>query len=259
MNNSAKLENMSENLPVSEKPFTREMAYKFLVSHAEPQARTILRRGKSVTLRKNEVNFSTECLANEWLWKSRGKVTRFLRELADEGKIIFIPDRQGSLIMLKSVQPDVSQPEEKPDIPAIDRLPRNQGLSSSIIPPPTLEEVRKYCLENCLSVDADTFYQYYTVRNWKSSGNHPILNWKKSIEFWELNNHYNKAPVNNPEPFHFQKNTINPAGNFSQRDWSHEQSDEDIICQLALTWEKAGHPPLFAEDLEKAKKRFPVF
>lgn len=53
--------------------------------------------------------------------------------------------------------------------------------------PPTLEDVKKYCLEvRKNNVDYKRFYDYYSVSNWKDSKGKPIVNWKqKIIAVWE--------------------------------------------------------------------------
>lgn len=55
--------------------------------------------------------------------------------------------------------------------------------------PPTLEEVRAYCKERNNHVDAQQFYDYYSVANWKDSKGTTLKNWKqKIIAVWEKKN-----------------------------------------------------------------------
>jgi hypothetical protein len=59
--------------------------------------------------------------------------------------------------------------------------------------PPTLEEVKAYCLERKNNVDAQKFYDYFTVSNWIDSNGNKVKNWKQKIITWE-NNSKNKSP-----------------------------------------------------------------
>ncbi len=55
--------------------------------------------------------------------------------------------------------------------------------------PPTLEEIKKYCQERKNNVDAQRFFDYYNVSNWKDKRGKPIKNWKqKIIAVWERQN-----------------------------------------------------------------------
>ena len=51
--------------------------------------------------------------------------------------------------------------------------------------PPTLEEVKAYIKEKGYSVDANKFFQYYSVGHWIDSKGKPVRNWKQKIITWE--------------------------------------------------------------------------
>lgn len=53
---------------------------------------------------------------------------------------------------------------------------------------PTVEDIKKYCEERGNNVDAQQFYDYYEVNDWKDSKGKPVKNWKqKLIANWEKN------------------------------------------------------------------------
>lgn len=60
-----------------------------------------------------------------------------------------------------------------------------QEKNSSRFVPPTLEDIRSYCLERNNSVDPEKFYQYYNAGGWKDSKGQPVKNWKQKIITWE--------------------------------------------------------------------------
>lgn len=51
--------------------------------------------------------------------------------------------------------------------------------------PPTLEEIKQYCIERKNDVDYNKFYDYYTVSNWKDREGKKIKSWKQKIITWE--------------------------------------------------------------------------
>jgi len=50
--------------------------------------------------------------------------------------------------------------------------------------PPTVDEVRAYCLERGNNVDAERFVNYYTANGWKV-GKNSMKDWKAAVRTWE--------------------------------------------------------------------------
>lgn len=50
--------------------------------------------------------------------------------------------------------------------------------------PPTVEEVRQYCLERNNGIDAESFVAFYESKGWKV-GSTPMKNWKSAVITWE--------------------------------------------------------------------------
>lgn len=51
--------------------------------------------------------------------------------------------------------------------------------------PPTLEQVRDYCVNvRKNNVDYKRFYDYYEANDWKDGTNRPIVNWKQKLVAW---------------------------------------------------------------------------
>lgn len=53
--------------------------------------------------------------------------------------------------------------------------------------PPTVEEVKDYCLERNNGIDAEKFVAFYTSNGWKV-GKNPMVNWKSAVITWEKKN-----------------------------------------------------------------------
>ena len=50
--------------------------------------------------------------------------------------------------------------------------------------PPTIDEVRAYCIERGNSIDANHFVDYYEANGWKV-GKNPMKDWKACVRTWE--------------------------------------------------------------------------
>lgn len=55
---------------------------------------------------------------------------------------------------------------------------------SSRFSPPTLEEVKAYCLDRNNGVDAERWYNYYSANGWMVGKNH-MKDWKAAVRTWE--------------------------------------------------------------------------
>ncbi len=56
--------------------------------------------------------------------------------------------------------------------------------TASRFSPPTIDEVKAYCLERNNHVDAERFIDYYTSNGWKV-GKNPMKDWKAAVRTWE--------------------------------------------------------------------------
>ena len=54
--------------------------------------------------------------------------------------------------------------------------------------PPTLEDVKAYCLERKNNVDPERFIDYYTSNGWVV-GKNKMKDWKAAVRTWEKNNY----------------------------------------------------------------------
>ena len=58
--------------------------------------------------------------------------------------------------------------------------------------PPSLEEVKQYCIERRNSVNAEQFIDFYTANGWKV-GKNSMKDWKAAVRTWERNGIQNKG------------------------------------------------------------------
>lgn len=57
--------------------------------------------------------------------------------------------------------------------------------------PPTVEEVRDYCIERKNNIDAENFVDYYKSKGWMI-GKNKMKDWKASVRTWERNEYSRK-------------------------------------------------------------------
>lgn len=53
--------------------------------------------------------------------------------------------------------------------------------------PPTVNEVREYCLKRKNGVDPQRFVDHYEARGWKYNGNVAMKDWQAAVRTWEKN------------------------------------------------------------------------
>ena len=59
--------------------------------------------------------------------------------------------------------------------------------------PPTVQQVKDYCLERGNNINPEKFVAFYQSKGWKI-GKSPMTDWKSAVRTWELNN---TTPQNN--------------------------------------------------------------
>lgn len=55
---------------------------------------------------------------------------------------------------------------------------------------PTVEEIKKYCIERKNNINAEYFWKHYEAKGWKI-GKSPMKCWKSALQTWEINNKKN--------------------------------------------------------------------
>lgn len=63
-------------------------------------------------------------------------------------------------------------------------LPATTSTIRQKFVPPTVSQVRDYCIERCNSVDPDSFVDFYVSKGWKV-GNQSMKDWKAAVRTWE--------------------------------------------------------------------------
>lgn len=170
--------------------FTKGQAWIDLVGLANWADKKTSLRGIEFTVKRGQVGRSERFLAKRWGW-SRNKVRRFLNGLENEQRIAPQKNNVTSLINITNYDRyqlngttndttngttnDTTKGEGKEDK---EDIPPKPPISKS----PTLEEVKKYFLENGYSEDGATAaHEYYSELNWHNSKNKPVKVWKTTM------------------------------------------------------------------------------
>lgn len=51
--------------------------------------------------------------------------------------------------------------------------------------PPSVNEVREYCISRKNGIDPEAFVDYYEARGWKYGQGKPVVDWKAAVRTWE--------------------------------------------------------------------------
>ena len=71
--------------------------------------------------------------------------------------------------------------------------------------PPTIEEVKAYCVERKNNIDAEHFIDYYSSQHWKKANGRPLEDWKAAVRTWEKNNYSKQPQVTESVPDYIRK------------------------------------------------------
>ena len=95
--------------------------------------------------------------------------------------------------------------------------------------PPTLEEVKAYCIERNNNIDAEYFIDFQEARGWVLSNGKKMKDWKATIRTWERNN-YNRNHVNKNS----KDNAINVVKEVME-EYRNEQQGNDSSITIDVT------------------------
>ncbi|MDH6357635.1 DUF4373 domain-containing protein [Parabacteroides sp. PF5-9] len=91
-------------------------------------------------------------------------------------------------------------------------IKRDNRLKADRFSPPTVEEIKIYCLERGNKVDSEKFYDFYLSKNWMI-GKNKMKDWKAAVRTWEKRED-NREGGNNASNQHIKPDEK------SQRDYS---------------------------------------
>lgn len=162
--------------------------------------RAVLLYGLVLSLSQNGFCWANNRFFAERLGVSKDRISRIVSELAAHGFVRLSPDPDSGTRRIYPLVENATGVGKKANTPcqehqtplgenADHRLYQDHNLEDAPtkrkrFQPPTIEEVRSYCLERGNSVNAERFCDYYTANGWKV-GNNAMKDWRATVRNWE--------------------------------------------------------------------------
>ena len=187
---------LADNPLWNQKPFSDGQAWVDLLLIANHKPGIISKRGNRVKVERGQVGVSIKGLSDRWGW-SRGKVDRFMIYLEGEHQIEQHKTSITTLITLCNYETytksdsrtdsEQTTAEQQADTNKKGKKGKKETKPVSRFAPPSIDEVKAYCLERNNSIDAETFIAHYEANGWMR-GKAKIKSWKACIITWEKRN-----------------------------------------------------------------------
>lgn len=185
---------IQENILWSDKPFSKGQAWIDLLIMANYADGEILSKGAVVHIKRGQVFRTQKNLADRWGWSIK-KVRTFITLLETQKMATSEGIAQGTLITIEnySVYQDEGQAEAlQEDIVegrqrAVEGRQKKKNKNKDKFTPPTVEEVRTYCIERNNAVDPESFVSFYESKGWMVGAN-KMKDWKAAVRTWERKN-----------------------------------------------------------------------
>lgn len=122
---------------------------------------------------------------NNYLRKDRYVPTKYIGEKSQ------LSEAENGTYWIASGVPVGIPSRNQPVYPEKIRIEQNSEVERAAAPPrtrfvpPTLEDVKAYCLERKNDVDAERFFDFYSANGWKQGHGKPIVDWKAAVRTWE--------------------------------------------------------------------------
>lgn len=153
--------------------------------------------GNKIVLRPGELITGRKKIA-EAVGVNESKVFRILRTFKNEQQIEQQTSNQNSLISILNwnlYQSSEHQDEQRVNIQCTtdeqqvntNKKDKNIKNERKIFVPPSVEEVREYCVERKNGIDAEYFVSSYEAKGWMI-GKSKMKDWKAAVRTWERNN-----------------------------------------------------------------------
>ena len=190
----------------TDKPFSKGQAWIDMLMLANHVDNKILLGNELIEIKAGSFITSEVKLAERWGW-SRHKVRDFLYLLQQDKMIVKKSDSKRTTIFLLNYgnfQVGGNDEEQVRDISRTgqgqlkdtNNNVNNDNTENNIInmgrkskfSPPTVDQIKAYCLERNNHVNAERFFDYYSANGWVQGKGKPIKDWKACVRTWEHGN-----------------------------------------------------------------------
>lgn len=199
-----------------DKPFSKGQAWVDMILRANHEKRKVCFENSIIEIPTGGFLSSETALAEAWGW-SRKKTHSFIDVLTKDGMLGTKRSGKGTVFYLINYSNfSIHETEKEPEKnrTGTDEEPmrntnnnvNNDNTENNIInmgrkskfSPPTVDQIKAYCLERNNHVDAERFVDYYSANGWVQGKGKPIKDWKACVRTWERGNNIparEKAPA----------------------------------------------------------------
>lgn len=169
---------------------TKEIAVKNFLRHS------IIKGGapvKDCLIRELKAVKNKDLIAFVFSHIKQFEINETVRSLIDEyeeknGEVLYAIEKRKST--KKKINENENENENENDVSLYDTCHDTSNVSLGTkrkrFVPPTIEEVKAYCLDRKNNVNAEKFIDYYTSNGWYV-GRNKMKDWKASVRTWEKN------------------------------------------------------------------------
>lgn len=200
-----------------DKPFAMGQAWIHLLLRANHEDGKMLFDKKLITIRRGQILTSIRKLSTEWGW-SKERTSNFLSLLEQDNMLIKKSSNRATLLTIINygVYQDLCDSHKDTDKDTERTVTGTQGGQSLAtnnnvnndnnvnnkergksrnFSPPSLDEVREYCLSRNNGIDPGHFIDFYASKGWMV-GKNKMKDWKAAVRTWEGRN---KQDTKKPE------------------------------------------------------------
>lgn len=209
-----------------DKPFNRLSAWIDLLLQANHKENKFVLGNELITVERGSFVTSELKLMERWGW-SNTKVRNFLKLLENDNMIIKKTDSKKSTITIVNygVYQDLKSAEKVEEKckesgrKVREHTNNNDNNDNNVnnkisgrFTPPTLDDVKAYCLERKNTVDCEKWVDFYQAKNWMI-GKNKMKDWKAAVRTWEKEE--KTKPVQ-------QSKSTNKFNKFPQREYTEQ-------------------------------------
>lgn len=189
--------------------YSRGQAWIDLLLLANHKEKKIPFNDDIITIERGQYLTSIRKLADRWGW-STSTVTSFLKLLEKDKMIVKNSNANRTLITI--VNYSVYQDENTPTTTLTEQLPNtsrtvaetnknekndknDKNDKKRAFTPPSVDEVRAYCIERHNGIDPEAFIAFYQSKGWLI-GKNKMKDWKAAVRTWENRRKEEKKELN---------------------------------------------------------------
>lgn len=97
---------------------------------------------------------------------------------------------------IDSYSQEKGEERDIPPTPPIEKESPKRNTTNRVFIPPSIEDVREYCLQQGYKIDTERFVDYYTSNGWMV-GRNKMKDWKAAVRTWVRNSKGEEKKTNN--------------------------------------------------------------